>query len=70
MPTLKFKGKEFIYSHHLSVPFRPLNVDKAKSLPPKGKNAGLDDNLIIQGDNLEALKSLFPCMQVKWTVFI
>ena len=22
MPTLEFKGKQFVYSHHLSVPFR------------------------------------------------
>ena len=24
MPTLEFKGKPFVYSHHLSVPFREL----------------------------------------------
>jgi hypothetical protein len=54
MPTLEFKGKPFVvYSHHLSVP-----VPK-KSLPG-GKKASLDDNLIIHGDNLEALKALLP----------
>jgi adenine-specific DNA-methyltransferase len=59
MPTLEFKGKPFVYSHHLSVPFRELTVDAKKSFPG-GKNASLDDNLIIHGDNLEALKALLP----------
>lgn len=60
MPTLDFKGKQFVYSHHLSVPFRELRVVPEKSLPaPEGKPS-LDDNLIIHGDNLEALKALLP----------
>jgi len=59
MPTLEFKGKPFVYSHHLSVPFRELIVDPKKSCPG-GKKASLDDNLIIHGDNLEALKALLP----------
>lgn len=60
MPTLDFKGKQFIYSHHLSVPFRELKVIADKSLPLEGKSPSLDDNLIIHGDNLEALKALLP----------
>lgn len=60
MPTLDFKGKQFVYSHHLSVPFRELKVVSDKSLPQEGKAASLDDNLIIHGDNLEALKALLP----------
>lgn len=60
MPSLEFKGKQFVYSHHLSVPFRELIVDAKKSLPPKGQKPSLDDNLIIHGDNLEALKALLP----------
>ncbi len=60
MPTLEFKGKQFVYTHHLSVPFRELKVDAPKSLPPEGTQASLDDNLIIHGDNLEALKALLP----------
>jgi len=59
MPTLDFKGKPFVYSHHLSVPFRELKIDAAKSLPGKG-GPSLDDNLIIHGDNLHALKALLP----------
>ncbi len=33
MPTLDFKGKQFIYGHHLTVPIRTLQVDAEKSLP-------------------------------------
>lgn len=60
MPTLEFKGKPFVYSHHLSVPFRELKVDADRSLPSEGSAPSLDDNLIIHGDNLEALKALLP----------
>ena len=56
MPTLEFKGKQHIYAHHLTVPYRPLVTDPTKSL-----NAlDVDDNLIIHGDNLYALKALLP----------
>ena len=56
MPTLDFKGKQHIYAHHLTVPYRPLVPAPAKSL----RAAGSDDNLIIHGDNLHALKALLP----------
>lgn len=56
MPELQFKGKEFVYNHHLTVPFRPLEPDAAKGI---GAPA-LDGNLIIHGDNLHALKALLP----------
>lgn len=59
MPTLEFKGKPFVYSHHLSVPFKELRIDGDKSLPPSA-GPSRDDNLIIHGDNLEALKALLP----------
>src|SRR5712692_4936393 len=56
MPALVFKGKEYVYNHHLTVPYRPLLPDKKKSIGP----ADLGGNLIIHGDNLHALKSLLP----------
>ena len=56
MPTLDFKGKQHIYAHHLTVPYRPLVPDHKKSLHPADK----DDNLVIHGDNLHALKALLP----------
>lgn len=60
MPTLDFKGKSFVYTHHLSVPFRELVIDAKKSEVPKGAKPSLADNLIIHGDNLHALKALLP----------
>src|SRR3990172_4800685 len=60
MPILDFKGKQFVYAHHLTVPFRQLAIDAKKSLPAKGEKPELDGNLIIHGDNLHALKALLP----------
>lgn len=56
MPELQFKGKEFVHNHHLTVPFRPLEIDAAKGIG----TPALDGNLIIHGDNLHALKALLP----------
>ncbi len=56
MSELSFKGKEFVYNHHLSVPHRPLVPDPSKGIG----TVRLDGNLIIHGDNLHALKSLLP----------
>ena len=56
MPVLEFKGKHHIYAHHLSVPYRQLKLDESRSCNPSGE----EDNLIIQGDNLHALKALLP----------
>ena len=56
MPTLDFKGKQHIYAHHLTVPYRPIEPDESRSCNP----SGADDNLIIHGDNLHALKALLP----------
>ena len=60
MPTLDFKGKQIVYAHHLTVPSRTLEPDASKSLPSNGSKPSLDDNLIIHGDNLHALKALLP----------
>lgn len=56
MPALEFKGKQHIYAHHLTVPFRPLVPVSEKSVG----TAAIDGNLVIHGDNLEALKALLP----------
>ena len=59
MPTLDFKGKQFIYGHHLTVPVRTLKIDTEKSfntsLPPE--KFSLNDNLIIRISDLETLQS-------------
>jgi adenine-specific DNA-methyltransferase len=55
VPELSFKGKEFVYNHHLAVPYHPLVAHPAKSIGHK-----FDGNLIIHGDNLIGLKALLP----------
>ena len=60
MPSLDFKGKAFVYAHHLTVPFRELVPDAKKSCLPKSTAPALDGNLIVHGDNLHALKALLP----------
>lgn len=56
MTELNFKGKEFVYNHHLSVPFHPLEPQADKGIG----EVAFDGNLIVQGDNLKALKALMP----------
>ncbi|MBI4268518.1 site-specific DNA-methyltransferase [Candidatus Uhrbacteria bacterium] len=59
MATLQFKGKSAVWNHHLSVPYHTLEKNEKLSL--KGKSQ--DENVIIQGDNLRALKALLPQYQ-------
>lgn len=54
MPTLNWIGKEAVANHDKEVPFRLLRKVKANSV---GENS---QNLIMHGDNLEALKALMP----------
>ena len=60
MPTLNFKGKAVIETYHHTVPHHRLEFDPKLSLLPKGTKPSLDGNLIIEGDNLLALKALLP----------
>lgn len=53
MPTLEWIGKDKVISHHKDVPFRVLDEKYTY-------NAEHSDNMIIRGDNLEALKALLP----------
>lgn len=55
MPTLDWIGKKAVVNHHREVPYRLLHCDKSKSVGDP--DAG---NLLVQGDNLEALKALLP----------
>jgi len=57
MPTLNWIGKEAVVRHHAEVPFRLLEEVPECSCPPTD---GDTENLIVQGDNLEALKALLP----------
>jgi len=55
MPTLNWIGKEAVVNHHLQVPFRLL-----KDVPSLACGKPGDGNLIVEGDNLVALKALLP----------
>lgn len=55
MPTLNWIGKEAVVNHHLQVPFHLL-----KDVPSLACGEPGDGNLIVQGDNLVALKALLP----------
>lgn len=55
MPTLDWIGKKAVLNHHRDVPFRLLKADPAFS--EGDPNSG---NLLVQGDNLVALKALLP----------
>lgn len=59
MATIQFKGKSAVWNHHLSVPYHTLEKDNKMSV----KGEGDDENLIIDGDNLFALKALLPKYQ-------
>lgn len=60
MPVLQFKGKTAIESYHHTVPHHTLEFDPKLSALGKGEKPGVDGNLIIEGDNLIALKALLP----------
>lgn len=57
MPIIQFKGKTAVESYHRVVPHHTLQTDAKLSTV---KKPALDGNLIIEGDNLLALKSLLP----------
>lgn len=60
MPTLDWIGKNKVINHHQDVPFRLL--DRKYSFDEGGQHEedNGSDNMIIRGDNLEALKALLP----------
>jgi DNA modification methylase len=58
VPTLNWIGKEAVIKHHKAVPFRLVEPVGENSC---GDNNGINSgNLIVQGDNLQALKALLP----------
>ena len=55
MPTLNWIGKSAVVTHHKDVPYRLL-----EPVPELSCGDPDSDNLIVQGDNLHALKALLP----------
>ena len=60
MPTLEWIGKNKVVNHHQEVPFRVL--ERQYSFDEQGQHTADNgsENMIIHGDNLEALKALLP----------
>lgn len=60
MPTLEWIGKDKVINHHQDVPYRVL--ERIYSYDENGQHDEDNDseNMIIRGDNLEALKALLP----------
>lgn len=60
MPTLEWIGKDKVINHHQEVPFRVL--ERKYSFDEQGQHEADNgsENMIIRGDNLEALKALLP----------
>ncbi|MEE1897976.1 site-specific DNA-methyltransferase [Flavobacterium rakeshii] len=59
MPTLHWIGKEKVINHHQEVPYKILKEEYTYKDGKEVKDV-TSQNKIIQGDNLEALKSLLP----------
>lgn len=60
MPTLNWIGKDKVINHHNEIPYRML---ERKYSYGNGRGTSEDNgsqNMIIHGDNLEALKALLP----------
>ena len=60
MPTLEWIGKNKVINHHQQVPFRVL--ERQYSFDEQGQHSedNGSENMVIRGDNLEALKALLP----------
>jgi DNA modification methylase len=64
MPVLNWIGKSAVVKHHQDVPYRLLErVPELSCLPAGAEGTDTSDgreNIIVQGDNLHALKALLP----------
>lgn len=60
MPTLDWIGKSKVVNHHLDVPYKTLKRQYSFDKDGMHQEDNGSENMIIHGDNLEALKSLLP----------
>lgn len=65
MPYLHWLTREEDLRRSAKAPFRLLDYDPALSAGDQTQ-----ENMIIQGDNLEALKALLPVYPNKFKIFI
>ena len=60
MPTLEWIGKDKVVNHHQEVPYRVLECQYSYDEAGQHAEDNGSENMIIHGDNLEALKALLP----------
>ena len=60
MPTLEWIGNDKVINHHLDVPYRVLERKYSYDEAGQHDEDNGSENMIIHGDNLDALKSLLP----------
>ena len=60
LPTLEWIGKDKVINHHLDVPYRVLERKYSYDEAGQHDEDNGSENMIIHGDNLDALKSLLP----------
>lgn len=65
MPTLDWIGKKAVVNHHNEVPYKTLELQYTYKDGKKVTDGSQSENMIIHGDNLEALKSLLPKYETK-----
>lgn len=65
MPELNWVGKDKVITHHLDVPFRVLERQYSFDESGQHDEDNGSPNMIIHGDNLEALKALLPTHEGK-----
>jgi hypothetical protein len=56
MPSLNWIGREAVERHHTTIPFHLLKADPKRSVGDPDPSG----NLLVEGDNLLALKALLP----------
>lgn len=60
MPELNWVGKDKVITHHLDVPYRVFDRQYSFDGDGQSEEDNGSKNMIIHGENLEALKSLLP----------
>ena len=60
MPTLEWIGKDKVVNHHQEVPYRVLERQYSYDEAGRHTEDNGSENMVIHGDNLEALKALLP----------
>ena len=63
MPTLDWIGKDKVVNHHMDVPYRVLERMYSYDRDGRCEAGNGSENMIVHGNNLEALKALLPTFE-------